>query len=221
MLLVIDPSTSFPESAGLARIAQAWCGELAVLQPALQGDGPTAATPYDAEAVVVMGSRASVHDDHGWLSGLRTWLRPIVQGSVPLPLLGICFGHQLIGHLAGAEVGLVHDGRKLLGVADSELHSSRLLSGRLRVVVSHAEEVKTLPGGFVKTAERQPVRFDGLEHGSLPIFSFQFHPEAGAAFLSARGCQVGQNDADALERDSVRLLQAFARVARLGRQPAP
>ena len=215
-LLVIDPSTSFPETEGLARIAQAWRGEWRVLRPALSGDGPGHDTPYDVSAVVVMGSRASVHDDHRWLAQLCDWLRPIVRGSIRLPLLGICFGHQLIAHLAGGEVDRVAaDGRKLLGVADSELERSRLLAaGQLRVVISHCEEVKSLPSRFHRSSHRAPVRFDGLEHDELPIFGFQFHPEAGAGFLAARGVSVGEHDAQTLERDSARVLEAFASFAR-------
>jgi GMP synthase-like glutamine amidotransferase len=215
-LLVIDPSVSFPEDKGTERLIRGWPGEVQVLRPVLQpGDGPTAGLAYDFSAVVVLGSRASALDEFSWLADLAAWLRPIIRGDVEVPLLGICFGHQLIAHLAGGEIGFVRDDRsKLLGVADTRLESCRLLPYcSLRVVISHAEEVKSLPAGFHKASDRSPVLFDGLEHDRLPIFSFQFHPEAGVDFLAKRGVQVTALDAVKLDEDSERLLGAFRTLA--------
>jgi GMP synthase (glutamine-hydrolysing) len=165
--------------------------------------------------VVVLGSRASVHDDLPWERELCAWLRPIVAGEVSVPLLGICFGHQLIAHVAGGSVGFVRpDHTKLIGTADSRIEHSRLLGPcTLRVVISHCEEVKELPAGFHPCSRRSGVCFDGLEHDRLPIFSFQFHPEAGEDFLRRRGVQVSAEEAAMLRDDSRRLLGAFMHVA--------
>jgi GMP synthase-like glutamine amidotransferase len=80
-------------------------------------------------------------------------------------------------------------------------------------VVSHSEEVKALPPGFHKTCERQEVLFDGLEHDQLPIFTFQFHPDAAEEFLQRRGVPYTELDIAKIEEDSRRLLAAFHRVA--------
>ncbi|MBI5535681.1 MAG: hypothetical protein HY898_23320 [Deltaproteobacteria bacterium] len=215
-LLVIDPSVSFPEDKGTERLIRGWPGDVHVLRPVLQpGDGPKVGHAYDFSAVVVLGSRASALDAYPWLADLSSWLRPIVRGEIEVPLLGICFGHQLIAHLAGGEIGFVREDRaKLLGVADTRLESCRLLpNASLRVVISHAEEVKSLPAGFHKASDRSPVLFDGIEHDRLPIFSFQFHPEAGVDFLAKRGVQVSVADAARLDEDSERLLGAFRTLA--------
>jgi GMP synthase-like glutamine amidotransferase len=214
-LLIVDPSVSHPEDAGIARIAEGWGGEVRVLQPALRGDGPREGTGYEASAVVVLGSRASVHDGLPWERELSAWLRPIVAGEVEVPLLGICFGHQLIAHVAGGAVGYVRpDHAKLVGTAESRLDCGRLLGPtNLRVVVSHREEVKALPAGFRVCSQREAVLFDGIEHERLPIFSFQFHPEAGGDFLRERGVQVSADEAEALLQDSRRLIAAFVALA--------
>ena len=214
-LWVIDPSMARAEDQGVEQILQDWPGESRVLRPALsEGDGPTPADAYDADGVVLIGSRASVQDDHPWLSPLADWLRPMVDGEVELPLLGICFGHQLMAHLAGGAVGFVRPDRsKLLGIEESTLKGGRLIpeETRLRVVVSHHEEVKRPPRGYRVVASRRESPIDGLEHERLPVFTFQFHPEARDQFLAAAGLDPAGAD-ERLAEDSQRLLGAFRSV---------
>ncbi|NIV58294.1 MAG: hypothetical protein GWN48_23435 [Actinobacteria bacterium] len=213
---VIDPSTHRPEDQGVEEVLSGWDGEVRRFRTVLSpGDGPAPADGYAAAGVVLMGSAASVLDPHPQLDPLAEWLRPIVRGEQPVPLLGICYGHQLLAHLAGAEVGFLTEKRdKRVGVELSRLDGSRLVPDRrdLRVVVSHREEVKSCPSGFRVVARRDGVEIDGLEHESRPLFSYQFHPEAREDFASASGIELSEID-DRLRRDSRTVLDAFARVA--------
>lgn len=215
-LWIIDPSSRYPERQGVERILDGWRGSSRVFMPTLQpGDGPDANSGYATCGVVLMGSAASVHDPLPWLEPLRAWLQPIVDGTVDVPLLGICFGHQLIAHCAGGEVGWVReDGMKRLGVETSRIEGSRLLPGvdALRVVVSHREQVRSCPAGFRITARREGVAVDGLEHESRPVYSYQFHPEAGSEFAGRAGIRSELLD-DRLNEDSRRLLGAFRSLA--------
>ena len=97
-----------------------------------------------------------------------------------------------------------------MGVEISELEGGRLLPGRheLRVVVSHREEVKRLAQGFRPVARRRGVAVDGMEHEALPVFSFQFHPEAGEEFAGHVGLDLREID-DRQRADSRKLLTAF------------
>jgi GMP synthase (glutamine-hydrolysing) len=218
-LWVIDPSIREAEDEGVARILAAWPGESRVFHPGLRPEeGPGPGDGYDLDGVVVMGSAASVHDDQPGLEALSGWLRPLLEGSRAIPVFAICYGHQLVAHLAGASVGVLReDGSKECGIRETCLESSRLLPGRhsLRVVVSHREEVKTLPPGFRVIARRDGVRFDGLEHERLPIFTVQFHPEARDEFLRLRGLDPRGVD-DKLIADSERLIRAFCRLVAQG-----
>jgi len=179
-------------------------------------EGPHPETGYGADGIVLMGSAASVHDEIPWLRALSDWLRPLVLGEVRVPLLGICFGHQLIAQSAGGEVGWVSEDReKRVGVARSSLSGGRLLPGShlLSVVVSHGEEVKRRPTGFSVCASREGGAIDGLEHELLPVFSFQFHPEAREEFAEHAGIPTGRID-DHVRDDGQRLLGAFRDRAR-------
>jgi GMP synthase (glutamine-hydrolysing) len=216
-LWVIDPSVNAAENEGINNILENWEGFSRVFFPALSpGDGPTPENGYDLDGVVLMGSAISVHDHFDWLEKLNQWLAPILSGSIRLPLLGICFGHQLIAERCGGTVGfLTADRTKHCGLDDTQLIESRLLPDehRLRVVVSHREQVETCPAGFKVVAHRPDVAIDGLEHPELPVFSFQFHPEAGAEFVHHAGSPQAELD-DAQRADSRRLLDAFKRTVR-------
>jgi GMP synthase (glutamine-hydrolysing) len=213
-LWVIDPSIHHAEDQGVAQVLRGWSGPSRVFRPSLEpGDGPRVGDGYAAAGVVLLGSGASVHDDLPWLRELAAWLRPLLDGSRELPLLGICFGHQLIAHMAGAEIGdLRGDGSKVVGARETQVAGWTLLPGRhdLKVVVSHREEVKTVPAGYRVIARRAGVPLDGLEHERLPVSSFQFHPEARDEFAIRQGLAASLIDARLVE-DSDRVLEAFRR----------
>jgi len=210
---VIDPSLHHAEDQGVAEILRGWSGESRLFRPALEGDGPGSRDGYDVDAVVLMGSAASVYQDLPWLDPLRAWLRPILDGEQRRPLLGICFGHQLIAEMAGARVDWLEQSRdKRVGVERTEMRGSRLLreDADLRVVVSHRETVVEAPRDYRVTASRPGVRYDGLEHEALEIFLYQFHPEAREEFAARSGIAVAEIDAR-LCADSRRVLDGFRR----------
>jgi GMP synthase (glutamine-hydrolysing) len=213
-LWVIDPSIHHAEDQGVAQVLRGYVGGSRVFRPSLDPQGgPRAGDGYDAAGVVLLGSGASVHDDLPWLRELSRWLRPLLDGAREMPVLGICFGHQLIAHLGGAEVGdLREDGSKDLGVRETRVDGWTLLPGchDLEVIVSHREEVKTVPEGYRVVARRPGVRIDGLEHRRLPISTFQFHPEAREEFASRQGLAASAVDARLVE-DSDLVLEAFRR----------
>lgn len=213
-LLVIDPSIRHPEEEGVAEILKGWSADAQIVRPGLEpATGLKPGDSYDFDGIVLLGSAASVHDDHSWLKNLSGWLRPIIAGKTIIPLLGICFGHQLIAHLAGGRIGWARDDHeKVLGVVESGLEGGRLVPGQHRFVViaSHREAVLEIPIVYTVTARRPLAPIDGMEHLELPTFSFQFHAEAGPQFLAQRGIDPDQVDPAAFS-DGRRIIDAFRR----------
>jgi GMP synthase-like glutamine amidotransferase len=192
-----------------------WDGPSTVWAPALDPDGPSPRSAEPFAAVVLLGSRASVHDDGPWIRRLRDVLGPIVSGDVDRPFLGVCYGHQWLAHEAGGTVGVaIPDGSKIVGVADTRFQGGRLLpEGRvLRVIVSHREAVTRIPERFLVTATRTDCAIDALEHAERPLFGVQFHPEARDDFARSAGFDPALID-ERVRSDSAAVLRAFLGLA--------
>lgn len=96
-----------------------------------------------------------------------------------VPVLGICLGHQIIAEHFGGRV----DAGDYGGYADVDveiLDDSGVLAGLGKTVstwASHADEVKEVPGGFVRTARSEVCGVEAMRHESRPIYGVQWHPE--------------------------------------------
>jgi len=99
--------------------------------------------------------------------------------STKKPLLGICFGHQLMAMAFGAEV--VNMGEKIDGfymvqrIGDNEIFEG--LDERFLVCESHEEMVADLPFDFELLGNSLNCPIEVMKHNSLPIFGVQFHAE--------------------------------------------
>ena len=117
-IAVIDPAAGTPELDAFNALAQrssALPVALTYHLPALFGLDSLAQLEARAQlaGVIVFGSAASVHDDAPWQRELNAWLLPRLQSDAGPPVLGLCYGHQLIAHLLGGEVGRVWPGAPL------------------------------------------------------------------------------------------------------------
>jgi GMP synthase (glutamine-hydrolysing) len=96
-----------------------------------------------------------------------------------IPVLGVCFGHQLMAHAFGAKV--VRDRQHVLGmVRTTVLTRDRLFEGLPRSIMlleSRHEVVKSLPDGFSLLAKSATSGIAAMKHGTRPLYGVQFHPE--------------------------------------------
>ncbi len=95
------------------------------------------------------------------------------------PVLGICFGHQLIAKAFYEDI--VPMGQKIEGyymvkrVNHDELFEG--LPDKFLVMEGHEEMVKSLPYEFVLLGESPNCPIEAMKHKILPIYGVQFHPE--------------------------------------------
>ncbi|HKU39834.1 MAG TPA: glutamine amidotransferase [Polyangiales bacterium] len=183
----------------------------------------------DVAGAVISGSSAMVTDRADWSERTAEWLREAVQ--LELPILGICYGHQLLAHALGGVVEYNPYGRHI-GTVDvtlrEEAKSDRLFGAfreALHVPVSHRQAVTKLPDGAVLLAEAAGDPIHAFRVGKS-AWGVQFHPEFDAnivrGYIEARRDQLLQEglDADALwenamdSADGTILLRRFADVVR-------
>lgn len=99
-----------------------------------------------------------------------------------LPLLGVCLGHQCIGHTFGAEVVVNH--RMMHGKTSPITHDgNELFIGMPNPFAAtryHSLVIKrdTLPDCLEITAESEQGEIMGIRHKAHPIWGVQFHPES-------------------------------------------
>ena len=98
------------------------------------------------------------------------------------PLLGVCLGHQCIGHVFGAEV--VRAGRLMHGKTSPVLHDGTGvfagLASPFEATRYHSLIVKndTVPDTLIVNARTAEDEIMGLRHCDFPIHGVQFHPES-------------------------------------------
>jgi GMP synthase (glutamine-hydrolysing) len=110
-----------------------------------------------------------------------------------VPVLGICFGLQLLGHFLGGKVepGLKREyGKGQLTVKDSFCPLFANLPESLQVWNSHGDKLTKLPKGFKAVAITENSPYAAIENHARKMFGLQFHPEVAH---TPRGKEVLSN----------------------------
>jgi len=126
----------------------------------------------DTKGVILSGSPFSVHDPgHPEID--------VMKIAQKVPVLGICYGAQLITRQLGGEVQR-SDKREFGRATLKHLAASPLLEGideGSQVWMSHSDHIERLPGGFRIIASTENIPVAAFESKDRRIFGVQFHPE--------------------------------------------
>ena len=107
----------------------------------------------------------------------RVEIEAVRDSSVPV--LGVCFGHQMMAHAFGSEV--VKDRAHVLDMVKTTVLVEdpifRGLPRELMLLESRWEVVRSLPPGFLLVAKSAASSIAAMRHRSRPLIGVQFHPE--------------------------------------------
>lgn len=96
-----------------------------------------------------------------------------------LPILGICYGQQLLGLLLGGKIksGKIKEyGPALISILKSPLFKN-IQTPRFQVWMSHGDEIVVLPKGFTIIAQSENIKAAAISDEKRKIYAVQFHPE--------------------------------------------
>lgn len=131
--------------------------------------------PEDPEIVVITGSTYSVPWTDEWVEMLVNKTSDYIEQEVPV--LGLCFGHQIIAEAMGAEVVDMEDYE--IGYRPIRMEGDEVFEGLgpLEYPFStHKNKVRDLPND-IEIIARTTKSIQAFKHSSKPIYGFQFHPE--------------------------------------------
>ncbi|MBS1907234.1 MAG: aminodeoxychorismate synthase component I [Actinobacteria bacterium] len=197
-ILLIDNYDSF--TGNLVHQIAATAGQApTVVQNDWEGWDPAVLDQYDAVVLSPGPGDPRVPADFGICAdALR------IAAERGIPLLGVCLGHQGLGHAFGAAVRRAPEPRH--GRPSPVRHDGtgpfRGLASPLEVVRYHSLVVEDVPDDLVVTARADDGVIMGLRHRTLPLWGVQFHPES-----------IGTHDGTRMMANFV----AFARKAAAGR----
>lgn len=179
----------------------------------------------DVAAAIITGSPAYVTDLAPWNEIAAEYLR--ILHARQNPILGVCYGHQLLAWAFGGEVGF-HPGGREIGTVNVELTEEAavdaLFAGmpkQFSAQASHLQSVLSLPEGAVLLAKNSFDPHHAFRLG-VSTWGVQFHPEFSAyvmsAYIRARSDDIAKEDLDVEELlarvdatpTSAGLLQQFA-----------
>jgi GMP synthase-like glutamine amidotransferase len=185
----------------------------------------------DYDVVLLTGSKADSFSDEPWVKTLRERVTALLAQRKKL--LGICFGHQLIAHCLGADVGRAPDGWGM-GRMNYEWLGPTPLKPTMSLLASHQDQVQTLPAGATLLARSAfcPIAAYSVDDH---VFCIQPHPEFvedySAWILSKRPESVSADRRAAVRADMAlphdglavaRFMQAFVeRSSAAFSKPAP
>lgn len=137
-------------------------------------EGEFPASVHDADGWLITGSRHGVYEDHAWIPPLEQFIRDSFAAHVPM--VGICFGHQIIAQAMGGRVER-YEGGWAVGPQDYNFSGETLTLNAW-----HRDQVVEAPAGASVIASNDFCTNAALLYDDRAL-TVQAHPEFRPEFI--------------------------------------
>ncbi len=144
--------------------------------------GEVASSIYDCDGWLITGSRHGVYENLDWIPPLQDFIRQLAAAEHPL--IGVCFGHQIVAQALGGEV-VKSDKGWGVGLHRYQVEQQpswmQARSQQAGIYAFHQDQVVGLPDNAEVFLSSEFCPYAGLSYGES-IISVQAHPEFGEAY---------------------------------------
>jgi GMP synthase-like glutamine amidotransferase len=174
-------------------------GRAFALRPYAAHDGVLPASADECDGYLITGSRLSVLEKAAWMDTTKSFVRDAARSR---PVVGICFGHQLIAEAYGGRVEPSPCGW-CVGVHEYEIRAAKPwmapVETRVSLINSNTDQVLAPPPDAEVIGTHRDVPVAMLQIGDN-VLTMQAHPEVTPALMTDvyefRRPQIGESKAD-------------------------
>ena len=140
--------------------------------------------PDTVEALLISGSPVSIYERLAWSVACSEWIAKVWEKKIPI--LGVCYGHQLLADALGGEVKASPNGREMGAISVNQCGQDPLFAGlgqEFEVWQTHIDEVSRMPDQAKLIATNDHSKVQAMSIGEH-CRSIQWHPEMNRAILN-------------------------------------
>ncbi len=169
--------------------------------PPLNGFDSLEYSINQASAYFIFGSYSHVYQKLEWQIKLSSFIKNRIINNIPV--IGICFGHQLVANIFGGTIGSKksYNGHRNITVKNDLWNFKR--GKQYNLIVLHEQEIINLPACFDVIASSEDCPYEMVCHKDYPYFGVQAHPEASMSLIKTSVKeQISKSTLNSIEQDS-------------------